>query len=215
MEERVNQMNVECMKKIFKDRKCNMIGEYKKFAVMILIKKENSQLKIVFEERSHNMRRQPGDICLPGGSVEHGETPMEAAVRETAEELDLKVEDIEVIGEMDYFVSPYNFIIYPFIAVSKSDKFNPSPDETESVFSVPVKFFMNEEPLAYDLEIGPHLKGDFPFHLIRGGKNYKFGRGFLREYFYKYDDYVIWGSTAQIIKSFTDIIKNSVHVSNL
>ena len=38
---------------------------------------------VVFEVRAHTMRQQPGEISFPGGRLEKGETPAEAAVRET------------------------------------------------------------------------------------------------------------------------------------
>ncbi len=56
------------------------------------------------------------------------------------------------------------------------------------------------------MEIGPINNEDFPYELINGGESYKFKKGIMNEYFYKYnEDIVIWGFTAAIIKEF---IKN-------
>lgn len=199
-------MNENEIKEIFKNRSVSIIGNYKKSSVMILMIEENNNLFVLFEERSHKLRHQPGDICLPGGRIEKNETPIEAAVREVCEELKLSKEDIKIIGEMDYFVSPYNTIMYPFIASTKS-YINGSEDEVERIIKIPLSFFLNNEPILYDLKIGPLLEDDFPYELINNGRNYKFSRGILKEYFYKYEDIVIWGFTAQIIKSFSDILK--------
>lgn len=199
-------MNENEIKKIFRDRSANIIGSYNKSSVMILLIEENNGLFVLFEERSHMLRHQPGDICLPGGRIEKNETPMETAIREVCEELRLSKEDIKIIGEMDYFISPYNTIMYPFIASTKS-YINASEDEVERIIKIPLDFFLNNEPILYDLKIGPLLEDDFPYEMINKGKNYKFSRGILKEYFYKYEDVVIWGFTAQIIKSFSDILK--------
>lgn len=202
---------IDNIKDIFKDREIKPIGKYKNSAVMILLceDEENNDLNIIFEVRSNKLKTQPGDICLPGGMIEEGENPKEAAIRETMEELNLNKEDIEYIGDMDYFISPYGMFMYPFISKTKLEKIIPSKEEVDHIFTVPLKFFMESTPLLYELEIGAINKEGFPFHLINGGEEYKFRHGKLNEYFYKYDNYVIWGFTAQIIKTFIDIIKNN------
>ena len=199
-------MNENEIKEIFKNRSAGIIGNHKKSSVMILMTEENNNIFVLFEERSHKLRHQPGDICLPGGRIEKNETPVDAAVREVCEELKLSKQDIKIIGEMDYFVSPYNTIMYPFIASTKGC-INASEDEVERIIKIPLNFFINNEPILYDLKIGPLLEDDFPYDLINNGRNYKYSRGILKQYFYKYKDVVIWGFTAQIIKSFADILK--------
>lgn len=192
---------------LFKERKGNIIGNHKKSAVMILLYEDKEETYIIFEVRAHTMRHQPGDICFPGGKLEPGETPKEGALRETMEELGLEADDITLLGEMDYFVSPYGSIMYPYVAKLRKDNINPNLEEVDHIFKVPLRYFLESDPLLYKMEIGPHLKEDFPYELVKGGKDYRFSRGFLNEYFYKYDSYVIWGFTALIVKSFVDIIK--------
>jgi 8-oxo-dGTP pyrophosphatase MutT (NUDIX family) len=192
---------------IFGSRTPDIIGMHKKSAVMLLISEEAGEESLVFEVRAKHLRHQPGDICLPGGRIEENESPKEAAVRETLEELQLDFKDIKYIGEMDYFVSPYGTIMYPFVAKLLKNKVNPNEEEVDHIFKVPLTYFLNNEPLLYQMEIGPHLKEDFPYRLVRGGKGYKFSRGLLNQYFYEYKGYVIWGFTAMVVKSFIDIIK--------
>jgi len=108
---------------------------------------------------------------------------------------------------MDYFVSPYNQVIYPFVGVLNKCDFQWSKDEVHKIFKVPVDFFLNNEPEKYDINIIPEFPDNFPYHLIVGGKNYKFSKGKREQYFYKYNEYVIWGFTALIIKRFVDIIR--------
>lgn len=194
---------------IFNGRKGKLIGKYKKSAVMILLQENQGEQNIIFEVRSLNLRHQPGDICLPGGKIEEDESPLQAAVRETMEELNLKDDDIEVLGEMDYFVSPYGSIMYPFVAVLKNKNIVPNLQEVDHVFSVPIKYLLTTEPTHYQMSIGPSSTEDFPFHLIRGGRDYNFSKGKIDQYFYKYENYVIWGFTARIVKAFIDILKEN------
>lgn len=194
---------------IFKGRKAVPIGDYIKSAVAIILVEEQGKQCIIFEERAHFLKKQPGDICLPGGKVEKGEAPRETVIREIFEELGIINENIEVIEAMDYYISPYNSIIYPFIIRAEGIKMIPNLMEVDHILTIPLDYFMSNEPMLYKLEIGPCLKEDFPYHLIRGGKDYKFGHGVLKEYFYIYEDYVIWGFTAMIIKRFVNILKNN------
>lgn len=194
---------------IFKKREAKLLGNYRKTAVTILIDDRGEKENIIFEVRAYTLKHQPGDVALPGGKVESEEMPKEAAIRETMEELNLKKEDFEVIGNMDYFITPYGTIIYPFIGRLKGEIEEPNRAEVEKVFKVPVEFFLNTEPLLYSMEIGPTNREGFPYHLIEGGDKYKFSKGKIDEYFYKYEEYVIWGFTAMIIKGFVDIIKKN------
>lgn len=210
-----SQRKIDTIKNIFINRVPQPIGTYKRSAVLILLCEENHNLNIIFEVRSLNMKRQPGDICLPGGKIEKDELPLDAALRETSEELGIDVSNIDVIGSMDYFISPYNAIMYPFIGLLKNNEIKPSIDEVDHIFKVPVEFFIKNNPILHEMAIKPELNQDFPFNLIRGGKNYKFANGVLKEYFYKFNEYIIWGFTAQIIKRFTEILNDSNNFNNM
>lgn len=200
----------ESVKKIFdkfNGRNPEMIGRYRKNSVMILLIELDGELNIVFEKRALTLNSQPGDISLPGGAIEEEESPKEAAIRETMEELNIAEDMIRDIGNMDYFISPYNSIIYSFVGELKQKVDYPNMDEVHHVFYVPLKYFVENEPEEYQMELVPEFNYDFPFDLIHGGKNYKFKKRTQIQYFYRYKDYVIWGFTALIIKRFIEIIK--------
>jgi 8-oxo-dGTP pyrophosphatase MutT (NUDIX family) len=164
---------------IFKKRKAAPIGNYLKSAVAIMLVEEKDGRSIVFEERAHFLKKQPGDICLPGGKIEKDETPSGAVIREISEELGIEDNNIKIYGEMDYYISPYNSIIYTFVASLEKVEMSPNKDEVDHTFTVPIDFFMKTEPTLYELEIGPYLNEDFPYQLIKGGKNYKFHHGVM------------------------------------
>ena len=186
---------------IFNNRKAGIIGKYRKSAVMLLISEEADEAHLIFEVRAKTLRHQPGDICLPGGKIEENENPRDAAIRETLEELNLEPQHIEYVGEMDYFISPYGTIMYPFVAKLNKCDVTPNKGEVDHIFKVPISYFLDREPQSYEMEIGPSLKEDFPYDLVKGGKNYNFSKGTMNQYFYSYGDYVIWGFTAMVVKS--------------
>lgn len=190
----------------FKYRKAVPIQKFKMAAVMILLEEIEDELYVIFQVRSSKLNKQPGDVCLPGGKIEEGETSFDAAIRETMEELQLSRNDFEVIGQMDYFVSPYGIIIFPYVAKANIRINNIGNAEVDHIFKVPILEFINKDPVLYKMEIGPINNENFPYHLINS-KVYKFSNGVLEEYFYSWNNYCIWGITAHIIKSFIDIIK--------
>ncbi|MDP4091525.1 MAG: CoA pyrophosphatase, partial [Bacillota bacterium] len=136
---------------IFKGRKGKSIRPFKKSAVVILLLEKEDGYHILFEVRALNLKSQPGDICLPGGKVEEGEEYKETASRELKEELGYSDEDFQIIGEMDFFVSPYGSIIYPFVgeAFRMPDRFN--NNEVEEVFSVPLEYFLKNNPICHSI----------------------------------------------------------------
>ena len=194
---------------LFKNRKAELIGKYKRSSVVILITYIKGEAYVVFEKRALTMRTQPGDVSLPGGGIEEKESPQEAAIREAVEELGISKHSIKNIGEMDYFISPYNSIIYTFVA-ELTEKINkPNKDEVDEIFYVPLKFLLENSPEEYEMELIPKFEEKFPFELINGGRKYKFRKRVQNQYFYKYKGYVIWGFTALIIKRFVDLINEN------
>lgn len=201
-------MNNKEISSIFKDRKGKSIIEYKKSAVVIPLVEIEGETNLIFEVRSLKLRSQPGDICLPGGKVDKGESYEETAARELREELLLGEEDFHIVGEMDYVITPYGSEMHCYVAqvYKKPDTYN--KEEVDHIFYVPLKYLLDKEPQCYTMKIGPKLQEDFPFHLIRGGREYKFASTTLNQYFYTYKDYNIWGFTALLLKRFIDIIKD-------
>lgn len=192
---------------LFKDRSPNPIGRLRKSAVLILIMETDQGQMLILEKRALTLRTQPGDISLPGGRIEDGESPAEAALRETCEELGIAPADLELIGPMDYYATHWGAIIHPFVGRTKTKTFRPSPAEVERLIFVPLEWLMKEEAEVYSLHIRPTPADDFPYDRIEGGQNYKFSEGKIDEYFYHFNGHNIWGVTARIIHQFIEILQ--------
>lgn len=179
-----------------------------RFSVMIPLIKRRGEIHLLFEKRALTLRNQPGEISFPGGRIEKNESPRDAAIRETCEELLIGDEDIEIYSEGDFLVNPYAAIIYTFIGEIKKDFFeiSPSKDEVERIFTVPLKFFMENNPKSYSLNLNVNRSEDFPYHLIPNGESYKFKRGREEVLFYDYKGEIIWGFTAKMVRRFVERI---------
>lgn len=173
-----------------------------------MIEKEDG-LHVLFEVRSLELRRQPGEICFPGGRVDENDiNEKEAAIRETIEELGLSREKIKGIFPLDYMVSPFGMIIYPFAGIIDSiDSIHPNPSEVGEVFTVPITYFLAAKPKVYHINFKVEPEESFPFDLIAGGENYDWSTRRMDEYFYHYHGRTIWGLTARILSHFIGLIQ--------
>lgn len=180
------------------------------YSVLIPLVEIDGELHILYELRSHDLSTQPGEISFPGGRVERGESYREAAIRETMEELNITSDNIEIMGQLDYFVSYSNISIYSFLGKLRGvdvDKLTPNKGEVDHVFTVPLAFFLDKEPDRYYLNVKTDLNDEFPYNLIPNGRDYKWRKGRQTVMFYHYKDYVIWGFTAKMTRKLIEIIK--------
>lgn len=188
-------------------------GQHKSYAILIPLIYVDGNIHLLFEVRSENLKTQPGEICFPGGKIEEDESPLESAIRETCEELNINESNIEVIGQTDYIVTPFNLILYPFVGFIKNidiKNINFNKDEVGSIFTVPLDFFMSNTPETYFVKSKLDIPDDFPFEKIQNGKVYNFRSGKYPIYFYEYDKYIIWGITARIINNLICILDKKI-----
>ncbi len=193
----------EKIKALWKDHVPGQVQKGKKdYAIVIpLIEKEDGY-HILYEERSHTLIHQPGEICFPGGKVEVGETAKEAALRETAEELMVHADQLDVIAALDPALGPDGSGIWPFVAVLHGYEGTYSAEEVDHTFSVPVSWFLENAPDQYQAKLVTKPGKDFPYDLIPGGKNYPFREKKHKMLFYRREEGTIWGVTARITSEF-------------
>jgi coenzyme A diphosphatase NUDT7 len=205
-------MNLDKIKEAVLSERVGIIGEdteYRKYAVTIPIVEVDNKLCILFQVRAKHLRNQPGEISFPGGRIEKGETSYHAAIRETCEEIGLQMGDMESIGPTSILVTQHNRMIYPYVVFIKDyKKIKVSPEEVDHVFYVPLEFLLNAEPLEKSVKIISQPEEDFfPYNNKEKAKEYKWDVGKNKIYFYKYNEYIIWGITAKILHNFLDMLK--------
>lgn len=196
---------IEQLKNSFKNYKPYINGHQsmKIASVFIPIVKKDDEHFILFELRSKNLKSQPSEISFPGGKIDNGETPIQAAIRETCEELGTVENNIDIISELDLFISPANILIHPFVGtIIDIDNLNINKYEVDHVFLVPISYLLSNKPLCYKNEVKVIPSDNFPYELIPHKENYKFQGSYYDSLFYIYKDYVIWGITAKILENF-------------
>ena len=162
-------------------------------AVLVLLIRRKDEFNVIFTKRSLALKNHPGQISFPGGKViPNEETHWMCALRETKEEIGLDSKLIRKIGIMPKHQTITGFIVTPFLAeiTSTNVLFLPDSKEVSEIFEVPFAFLMNSENMF--------------FHTTRYREQ-------IREYYaIPYGPHYIWGATARIIKSLSDIISTSI-----
>lgn len=117
--------------------------EGKRSAVSILLVpgEGTGDLAVVLTRRSAQLRTHKGQWALPGGRLDSGEGPREAALRECAEEIGIRPEPEDIVGELDDFATRSGFCITPEVVWAADAPFAPdiNPAEVASVHVVSVR----------------------------------------------------------------------------
>ncbi|MCD6391341.1 MAG: CoA pyrophosphatase [Dehalococcoidia bacterium] len=169
------------IKNILRHHKKKMIAgkNLKASAVLIPLFHNQGQYHILFTERSKEIGLHEGQVCFPGGTHELSDSNLlQTVLRETEEEISLKAEDVEILGELDDITTlTSNYVISPFVAFMLHPySLNINNIEVERVFSVPLSFFMDKSNFKQD------------------------------SYEYEYKGHIIWGATARILRQFIDLL---------
>ena len=179
------------------DQICDKISQYTakqlpinlpEAAVLIAITASFDNPEIIFTQRAIHLNTHSGEVAFPGGKKEMQDQSLEmTALRESSEEIDLCPNEAQIIGRMDQFISQFGIKVTPFIAlVPKDAKLKANEQELDSIFKVPVRWFLQQFPVQIEL-----LKNKF-------SGNYKAPSFF-------YEEYKIWGLTACMLALFLNI----------
>jgi mutator protein MutT len=93
---------------------------------------------ILLTLRTSHLKQHSGQYALPGGKLDPGETPVEAALRELREELGISLDTENLLGQLDDYPTRSGFRISPIVFWADSNvSIIPSPHEVEKVFRIP------------------------------------------------------------------------------
>ena len=91
-------------------------GDARPGAVLMLFGEGPQGGELLLTERAHDMRSHPGQVSFPGGSVDPGETVVQAALREAEEEVGVDPASVEVFGRLpELWLPPSNFAVTPVL----------------------------------------------------------------------------------------------------
>lgn len=159
-------------------------------AVLVLLHECGGEPCVLFTQRTDQVEHHKGQISFPGGTLsDSDESLLATALRETFEEIGVRPEDVEVIGQLDDILTISNFRVTPYVGILHSESDHP--------------FVLNEEEVAEVVQVPlSHLLDDRNMELeVRQWH----GRQVLVPA-YTYDGRRIWGATARILRQFLELL---------
>jgi len=164
-------------------------GNMPEAAVLIPVTNEDVP-QIILTRRSRRMKTHSGQVAFPGGMKDEVDINLETtALRESEEEVGIESRSVEVIGGLNQVLSKHRIKVTPFVGLVNPDvKLVPCPSELDSVFRVPIDFFLNNPPSRIDTLDYENFQVFAPSWL--------------------YGDYEIWGMSAVILKDFFKVVFN-------
>jgi 8-oxo-dGTP pyrophosphatase MutT (NUDIX family) len=112
-------------------------------AVLISLCNRFDEASVLFTVRSTKVSTHKGQVSFPGGHLNIDETPVEAAIRETYEELGNNIGPVLVLGQCQKIPSITGTLVTPILGyfefdVGNFENFQPSEDEVAKVFTIPI-----------------------------------------------------------------------------
>lgn len=150
-------------------------------AVLVPLVERKAGLNVLLTRRADHLNSHAGQISFPGGRVEESDgSPIEAALRESEEEVGLDRSFVTVSGILDTYSTGSGFRILPVVGfVREGFSLKADAGEVAEIFEVPFAFLMD------------------PDNHERHSAVWKDKR---REYYaMPYEDYYIWGATAGML----------------
>jgi 8-oxo-dGTP pyrophosphatase MutT (NUDIX family) len=113
-------------------------------AVLLPIVDRPARLGVLLTLRAADLRAHSGQVAFPGGKIDPGETPREAALREAQEEIGLMARFIEPLGWLDPYFTGTGFRVAPLVAmVQPTFALKVNELEVDEVFEIPFAFLMD------------------------------------------------------------------------
>ena len=156
-------------------------------AVLVpLYQDDAGRVRVVLTKRPDTMRTHPGDVVFPGGRIEPGENPVEAAIREAWEEVALPPEFVEVIGGLPPVTTRVrtNWIVPVVAQIQRPNEFVADPYEVEVVLEPTMRELLDESRWRRSEWMGSQL------------------------WFYEFPEGTLWGATAFMVRSLLAFLRS-------
>ncbi len=155
-------------------------------AVLVALVERPHGWSVILTRRADTLRRHTGQVALPGGRCDPGETPWETALRESEEEIGLARDRVTLAGLSTPYRTGTGYHVTPVVGfVDPPFELSPNPQEVADIFETPFGFLM--DPANHEAREGRTPAGDL-----------------RRFYAITWEDRLIWGATAGMLRALYD-----------
>lgn len=157
-------------------------------AGLLLLVPQDERAHVVLTVRAQTLDRHGGQVSLPGGVIERGETLEQAALRETHEEIGVAAADVRLLGALtpiDIAVS--GFRLHPVVGVATiTPRFRPATGEVDRILNVPVAELLESTRIVWRSTTRDGRTFEYPVFPHQGTE--------------------IWGATAMVLAEFLTLL---------
>lgn len=180
-------MNHDVIKKLLSTDITPHLDDHTAKHAAVLIVIYGTEYKIIMTQKPLTMQQHAGEISFPGGKITHDdEDLLDTAIRETQEEISLTVPRNKIIGQLQTVQTKNSgYIIIPFVAILDDIDLLQPNSEVDEILHIPM--FSLLQTLGID---------DDEEH-----------RSLFEAYKLTYQDKLIWGASARMLKQIADIFK--------
>ncbi|GBG85986.1 hypothetical protein CBR_g40798 [Chara braunii] len=126
----------------------------KNAAVLVPLFRRNGELRVLLTKRASAMTSHSGEVALPGGKRDEGDSDDAAtALREAFEEIGLPPAKVRVVARLEPFLSKHLLTVSPVVGLLPSTgvpKLQLNEEEVETVFDMPLETFLKEDAHMHD-----------------------------------------------------------------
>jgi 8-oxo-dGTP pyrophosphatase MutT (NUDIX family) len=139
--------------------------------------------------RASGLRSHAGQVSLPGGATDPGETVAQAALREAHEEIGVEPARVRVLGELTpVHVLVSGFTLHPIVGITdERPAFTPAAHEVEEVIEASLADLQDASTIRTGTRTREGLAIEYPYFQLMGHQ--------------------VWGATAMILGEFICLLQ--------
>lgn len=158
-------------------------------AVLLMVYERDGRAHVVLTRRLDTLRHHAGQISLPGGRREDGESLQGAALREAWEEIGIAPEALQVLGQLNtLYIQPSDYQVHPFVAWHPGPPvFRIDPREVAEIIETPLSLLLDPATRIEEVWTRRGIEMLVPYFAVQGHK--------------------VWGATAMILSEFIERLR--------
>lgn len=158
-------------------------------AALLLLYPHDAGVAVPLTIRASGLTRHAGQISLPGGAADAGETLAETALREASEEIAVDPASVRVLGELTpVHVLVSGFTLHPIVGVvDRRPDFAPAPGEVQEVLEVSLHDLRDASRIRQGTRLRGGVAVEYPYFDLLGHQ--------------------VWGATAMVLGEFICLLE--------